>query len=372
MKKKKTFLKNPYVWLSASLLYLAAIIICGFFNVKTSPAQTVSNIVKDIFIAPKYPPLNIADYDLRLDKLAHLLPRDATNTLSLISTSTATSTVNIATSTRLWPVQAPYPLDGAIFPFKRIIAYYGNYYSKNMGVLGQYPADEMLSMLQAEVNKWNLADPGTPASPALQYIAVTAQGYKGNDGKYRSRMPSDQIDKTISLASEINGIVILDVQIGQSTLENEIPPLLKYLKMPQVNLAIDPEFAMKASQVPGAEYVGTIDAVDINYVINFLAKLVKEYDLPPKILIIHRYRENMVTNYKEIEKIPEVQVVMNMDGWGDIGGKMAIYQEYITDQPVQFAGIKLFYHNDTLASSTMMTPDEILKLTPEPIYIQYQ
>lgn len=363
MKKKKSIFKNPYTWLAASIVYLLLVIAFGFFGAKNTPSQIKQNIVKD-FAAPKYLPLNKADYDLRLDKLANLLPADATNTLSL-----ATST---ASSTSLWPVKTAYPDDGAILPFKRIIAYYGNFYSTSMGVLGQYPQDQVLSMLQAEVDKWNAADPGTPALPAIQYIAVTAQGYPGADGKYRARMPDSQIQQAIAMAAKINGIVILDVQVGQSTLEDEIPLLAKYLALPQVHLAIDPEFAMKPGQVPGAEYVGTFDAVDINYAINYLASIVKEYDLPPKILVIHRYREDMVTNSQDIETIPQVQVVMNMDGWGTPSGKTAIYDEYIKDQPVEFTGIKLFYHNDTLNGSALMTPAQVLSLTPEPIYIQYQ
>jgi gentisate 1,2-dioxygenase len=80
----------------------------------------------------------------------------------------------------------------------------------------------------------------------------------------------------------------------------------------------------------------------------------------------------MVTNASEIETPPEVQVVMNMDGWGNYGGKKAIYQEYIHDEPVEFTGVKLFYHNDTVNGSTMMTTDQVLKLLPTPVYIQYQ
>ena len=33
-----------------------------------------------------------------------------------------------------WPVKTEYPLPGAILPFKRIIAFYGNLYSKQMGI----------------------------------------------------------------------------------------------------------------------------------------------------------------------------------------------------------------------------------------------
>ena len=370
--KNKSFLTNPYFWLTISLLYLAVVIIFGFFHAKTGASESISNAVKDLFVPPKYPPLNKVDYDLRMDKLAHLLPMDATNTLSLISTSTATSTIKKATSTRLWPVQKPYPIDGAILPFKRIVAYYGNFLSKGMGVLGQYPTDQMLSMFQAEIDKWNAADPTTPVLPAIQYIAVVAEGHPGPDGKYRARMPDDQIQKAIDLAAQVNGIVILDVQVGQSTVQDEIPLLQKYLMMPQVHLALDPEFAMKPGQIPGDQYVGTMDAKDINFVIDYLAGLVKQYDLPPKVLVIHRYRQNMVTNVNEIETLPQVQVIMNMDGWGNVGGKKAIYQQYITEQPVQFTGVKLFYHNDTVNGSTMMTTDQVLKLLPTPVYIQYQ
>lgn len=362
--KKKSFMKNPYLWLMISLLFLCAIIAFGFFNIKTSSTESITNIVKDLFIPPKYPPLNKIDYDLRMNELAHI------STSTAMSTSTATST-KIASSTPIWPIKTVYPKDGAILPFKRIVAYYGNFLSKGMGVLGQYPEDQVLSMLQKEVDKWNTADPNTPVLPAIQYIAVTAQGYVG-DGKYRARMPFTQIDKALEMAAKINGIVILDVQIGQSTLEDEVPLLEKYLAMPQVHLAIDPEFAMKAGQVPGAIYVGTIDAKDINWTIDYLAGLVKQYNLPPKILVIHRYREGMVTNYKEIETIPEVQVVVNMDGWGTPSGKTAIYRQYIQNEPVQFTGIKLFYHNDTIGTNTMMTTEQILKLMPSPIYIQYQ
>src|SRR5947209_1169242 len=148
-------------------------------------------------------------------------------------------------TTGRWPVKhAPYPLPGAILPFKRIVAYYGNLYSKKMGVLGEYPKQEMLHKLMGEVKKWEKADPNLPVIPALHYIAVTAQGSPGKDGKYRYRMPLGQIDTVLNWAKEINGIVFVDVQLGFSDLQSEIPMLEKYLAMPNVHLGIDPEFAM--------------------------------------------------------------------------------------------------------------------------------
>lgn len=288
----------------------------------------------------------------------------------VIATSTASTTKPVKPP--LWPAKTVYPNAGALLPFNRIIAYYGNFLSKGMGVLGQYPEAEMLEKLRAEVKRWEAADPETPVVPAIHYIAVTAQGSAGKDGKYILRMPDSQIDLALEVAKKVNGIVFLDVQIGLSTLQKEIPLLDTYLKLPNVHLGIDPEFSMKTGIAPG-HVIGTMDAADINYVINHLAEIVKANDLPPKVLVIHRFTQDMVTNYKLIKPLPEVQIVMHMDGWGSPAKKFGTYSHVIVPEPVQFTGFKLFYRNDLKPPSTrMITPDELLNLSPRPIYIQYQ
>jgi hypothetical protein len=389
-RKNKNILKNPYLWLCLSLLYLFIVLFFSFSNfvIKGNSYYKIQQNVVQAIIAPKIPPLDKVDYDRRLSNLANMTEVvKATSSTSTILTSSVQVASSTSTSTPklyqtfwgkvkmihpFWPVKTVYPFDGAILPFKRIIAYYGNFYSKGMGVLGQYPEDEVLTKLNAEVERWNIADPETPALPAIHYIVVTAQGSKGDDGKYRARMPYDQIDKAIEMSKKVNGIVFLDVQVALSTLQIEIPLLEKYLKMPEVNLGIDPEFSMKTGARPGT-IVGTYDAEDVNFVIDYLAKIVDENHLPPKILVVHRYTQNMLTNYKLIKTVPEVQIVINMDGWGQADKKLNTYQQFIYPEPVQFTGFKLFYKNDTkVASSTIMTPQDLLKLTPRPIYIQYQ
>ncbi len=271
-----------------------------------------------------------------------------------------------------WPVKNHYPSAGAIFPFKRVVAYYGNFYSKKMGILGEYSADTMLAKLQADIAKWQAADSTTEVVPALHYIAVTAQGEPGKGAKYRLRMPFKQIDSVIRLAARINALVFLDVQVGASTVQDEIPMLATYLKMPQVHLGIDPEFSMKTGKKPGS-VIGTMDAADINYTIKYLADITRENNLPPKILVVHRFTHAMVTNYKNIKLDSSVQVVMDMDGWGAQSRKLTTYKEFISKEPVEFTGFKLFYKNDYREpKSRMMTPAEVLRLKPQPVYIQYQ
>jgi hypothetical protein len=140
--------------------------------------------------------------------------------------------------------------------------------------------------------------------------------------------------------------------------------------LPQVHLALDPEFAMHNGQKPGT-VVGTLDASDINYAANYLANIVRENNLPPKILVVHRFTQAMVTNAQNITPLPEVQIVMDMDGFGTPAEKLSTYKNFIQSQPVQFTGFKLFYVND-VAAGHLMTPDEVLKISPEPSYIQYQ
>jgi hypothetical protein len=272
-----------------------------------------------------------------------------------------------------WPVKGtPYPLGGAVLPYKRIVAFYGNLYSKRMGILGELPANQMLAKLKGEVKSWEHADPKTPVQPALHYIAVVAQGDGGKDGKYRYRMPFKQIDSVLFLAKKINALVFIDVQVALSNIQAELPLFEKYLSMPQVHFGMDPEFSMKDGSKPGKR-IGTYDAADINYVSGYLANLVKKNGLPPKILVVHRFTKKMVTNYKNIKLRPEVQVVMDMDGWGEPDLKMGTYRYFIEREPVQFTGFKLFYKNDIKkAPHHMMTPQEVLKYKPAPLYIQYQ
>ncbi|WP_320051698.1 hypothetical protein [uncultured Acetobacteroides sp.] len=272
-----------------------------------------------------------------------------------------------------WPIKNnPAPLKGAILPHKRIIAYYGNIYSKRMGILGEYPPKELWRRLNIEVKAWEEADPTTPVQPAIHYIAVVAQGIPQKDGKYRMRMPRRQIDSALAIAKMGNAIVFLDIQVGKSSVQEEVPLLEKYLKMPHVHLGIDPEFSMKTGSIPGHK-IGTMDADDVNFCSEYLAKLVKANNIPPKILVVHRFTQGMVRRYRDIKLRPEVQVVMNMDGWGEPVLKKNTYKQYVYKEPVQFAGFKLFYKNDLKkAPHRLLTPPELMKLKPKPIYIMYQ
>jgi hypothetical protein len=273
---------------------------------------------------------------------------------------------------KLWPVKMPPPLPGAILPNKRIVAFYGNPLSKKMGVLGEYPKDEMLSKLDNEVARWRKADPSHPVIPALHLIVTVAQGAPGKNGLYRLQMRDSMVNEIYSWVKAKGGLFFVDVQVGKSTLQAELPRLRPILENPDVHLAVDPEFSMAPSgRVPGSK-IGTLDAKDINWAVNFLDEIARAKNLPPKILVVHRFTRPMVTNARQIKYTPHVQVVMDMDGWGPPWLKFDSYHDYIKAEPVQFTGFKLFFHNDTKKGDALLTPAEVLRLTPRPLYIQYQ
>jgi tetrahydromethanopterin S-methyltransferase subunit G len=270
-----------------------------------------------------------------------------------------------------WYPQMPEFRDGSILPCNRIVVYYGNPSSTKMGALGQYPRADMLARLQRQADQWKQADPSTPVVPGLHLIAVVAQGDPGPSGKYRTQIRDAVVDSIHQMAKSINGILFIDVQVGTDDIRSIMPRFDEFLKRPDVHFAVDPEFYMRGGVVPGRK-IGTMYAADINWVMDHLTKIVQENNLPPKVLIIHRFTRGMVPDVENVRLRPEVQLVMHMDGWGAPWLKYDSYRDYIVRHPAQYTGWKNFYHNDTKKGDPLTTPRDLLQLWPEPLYIQYQ
>jgi hypothetical protein len=292
-----------------------------------------------------------------------------------------------------WPVKGPAPLPGSLLPEKRIVAYYGNPKSTRMGILGQIPPADMLPRLERTATEWAEADPGRAVMPALHLIVTVAQEKPGPGARYRLRHSDQLIEQVLGWAEERGWIVFLDVQVGHSTVADELPHLVKYLERPYVHLALDPEFAMKHGGIPGRR-IGTLDAADVNLASRLLADIVDRKQLPPKVLVVHRFTQRMLTNHDRIALDPRVQIVINMDGFGAPWHKEDAYKFYVVPEPVQYTGLKLFYKNDRnpgtrkpdfapscaadvyetvgCGDDGLMTPKQVLELWPQPLYIQYQ
>ena len=261
----------------------------------------------------------------------------------------------------------PGPRPG-LLPAHRIVAFYGNPLSPRMGVLGVRPVEAMLDSLEWQAQAYARADTTHPVIAALQLVATVAQPAAGSDRMYRLRTPDSIIRQLAGLAESRGMLLFLDAQIGHSTVRDEVAHLLPYLEDESVHLALDPEFAMGSGGGAPGSRIGSLDATDVNAAIDMLVELVDRLDLPPKVLVVHRFMAGMLTCPDQIRSDARVQVVIDMDGFGNPALKRDSYRWCVPrDLPV-FAGIKLFYQLD----QPLLTVREVLGLEPVPLFVLYQ
>jgi hypothetical protein len=199
-------------------------------------------------------------------------------------------------------------------------------------------------------------------------IASVAQNWPTDEGNYLLYTDADTIQSYVDFTKANNMLLILDVQVGHSTVEDEIERVREWLVEPHVHLAIDPEFVMGEGEIPG-EVIGSIDASQVEVAQQMLAEIVAEYNLPPKVLIVHRFTENMITNAENIPSVAGVQTVIDFDGHGDPANKTANYELFLVDGPAEFAGFKLFYNEDL---PPLMSPDDVVGMARPPDVVIYQ
>jgi hypothetical protein len=206
-----------------------------------------------------------------------------------------------------------------------------------------------------------------PALCTIELIASVAQGSPGADGLWLLRTPEEEIERYAQLAERQGCLLLLDIQMGYDTIENDIRAILPFLSRPYVHLAIDPEFKVKPGQVPGEHY-GSVSAAEVARAMQTLGDLVRRHNLPDKVLIVHQFRDDMLPDKAIIEPMPNVDLVIMMDGWGGPEAKVANYSYFVGEQLIQFGGIKLFYRQD----DPLLTPEEVVDLEPAPLVVIYQ
>lgn len=252
-------------------------------------------------------------------------------------------------------------------PADRLVIYYGNPFSSAMGPIGAYSDDELLARLRQQAQAYADLDPEHPVIPAFDYVTPVAQASPMADGTWRARMPDDSIEHYRNLANTNHMLFFMDMQIAHSTIQSEVNNIWSFLEQPGVDLALDPEFDMPPGTTPGVEF-GHMTAAEINWVINKLSNLVLTQHLPPKILIIHQFRESMLPDWQNIRIQPGVEVVTCVDGFGAPQAKIGDYRIFDKQQLIQYPGFKLFYRWD----QPLMSPSDVLKMDPQPLMVMYQ
>ncbi len=279
----------------------------------------------------------------------------------------ATASTPTAPKLRIKDPAKPDDPNGGLLPKYRILTYYGFPGNEYMGILGEYDPDQLLAKLQDEAKVYEDADPSRPVKIGFEVIASVAQKDPQEDGSYVADASTELLDKYAKFAEEHGILLFFDVQIGRRTVQDEVKGLEPWLDKPYVHLALDPEFMMRPGEIPGEE-IGQIDASDITWTQNYLAKLSKDKGIPPKVLVVHQFHYTMIENKDKLAPVDGVQLVIDSDGWGTPDQKRDTYNVVNTQQPIQYDGIKLFYRQDV----PMMTPADVVKLDPVPDVVIYQ
>jgi len=260
------------------------------------------------------------------------------------------------------------PPPKSVFETHQILAYYGNPLSVTMGILGEYQGEELVRRVKAQAAKYQELNPERTVIPALHLVYAVAQANPGADGTYIIHMSDEMVEGLIELTRANGMLFFLDLQNGRADPVEEAKKVQHWLQNEHVHLAVDPEFTLRAGENPRDD-IGEIDGAVINQIQDLLQQTALDARIGNKILIVHQFRPDMIENKALIAKDRDrVDVVINMDGWGQPVGKLSKYQAHITNEPVEYAGIKLFYRWD----KPMLTEAEVQALTPRPNYVQYQ
>ena len=245
----------------------------------------------------------------------------------------------------------------------QILSYYGNPYTADMGILGELPPEELVARLKEHATLYDSLNGPRGVRPALHLVYATAQSEPYPEGLYLLYLDDATLQEYIDLACDNGMLIFLDLQIGRSDAETEVTKILPYLELPHVHVALDPEFAMPAGEVPG-ESIGSLDATDVNAAQALLDDFLAERELPDKILIVHQFTEGMLTRPELLGEYERVKLVIDMDGFGPSEIKRVKYGWFAA--PASHSGIKLFFRLDT----DPMSEADVLELEPDVIIYQ--
>jgi hypothetical protein len=255
-----------------------------------------------------------------------------------------------------------------LFPAYELVGFCGTPGAPALGELdGNLPAKA--KKLEVYVAKYAGA---RPTLPVFELIAVVVQAGPGADGKYRRRVDDSVVDDYLRLARQHQGLLLLNIQPGQSDFLTEVKHYEKYLLQPDVGVALDPEWAMKPKQVPG-KYFGQTTGATLNEVAAYLSSLIAQAHLPEKAFVFHQVNGAVVKDEAALKPTPGVVMIKSVDGLGPKHAKIETYDYLMRHLTAGVhPGFKLFFDEDQRNGGTLMAPSEVLALLPQPEYVMYE
>ncbi len=249
-----------------------------------------------------------------------------------------------------------------------VVGYYGNPNSTRMGILGEHSIERLAELLDERAQEFIGVNGDRGVKRAFHLIFGTVWP-DANIG----RLSRDLIMDYITFARENDMIVILDHQIGRFSVEQSIREMLPYLIEGPVHLAIDPEWRTSR---PGEE-IGWVYAREVNNIQQIIQDYLVEHGIfERRMLIVHQFHPKMIQNRDDVQShFPLVDLVLNADGFGPPALKIASWSHNAGAENIPLQGFKLFYPKAWKSVGfdfPLMTPEEVMALKPQPVYINYQ
>jgi hypothetical protein len=264
------------------------------------------------------------------------------------------------------PQPAQLPRGGRrIFPDRRVVAFYGAPQSARLGTLGIGTPAQAATRLRHVARAY--AKKTRPVLPAFELIVTIAAAHPGDDGLYRLHQPDAVIARYLRAARRAKALLLLDIQPGRGDFLSEAQRLERWLREPDVGIALDPEWHVGPTEIPG-QTIGSVTAPEINDVAAFVSAIVRRYDLPEKLFVVHQFTAGMIKDKAAVLQPPGLAVTMNVDGFGDRANKIAKYDGFTSEVARFNDGFKLFYDEDT----NLMSPRQVLALGPPPDLVVYE
>ena len=206
------------------------------------------------------------------------------------------------------------------FPGRRMIALYGTPGTAALGSLGEQDLDASVARVKDLVAQYQ-PHSDLPVVPAFEIITTVAAGQAGADGDYSNEVDIAKIRPYVDAAKAAGIYVMLDLQPGRTDFLTQAKLYEELLAEPHVGLALDPEWRLQPGQVHRVQ-IGSVNVDEINQVGDWLAGLVRERNLPQKVLMLHQFRTSMIVGRERLNTAhDELALMVHADGFGTQGMK---------------------------------------------------
>jgi hypothetical protein len=255
-----------------------------------------------------------------------------------------------------------------LFPAHLLVALYGNPTTPALGALGQQGLQASIVRARRVAAAYRSLTHAR-VIPAFEIIATVAEAHPGQDGTYSYKSSVASLRPWVRRARAAGFYVILDLQPGRANLLAQARDYQSLLELPDVGLALDPEWKLAPGQLP-LKHIGSVSIAEVNSVIRWLGGLTARYRLPQKLVVLHQFRLSMIRNENKLDtRHDDLAILIHMDGQGTPGDKQQTWEAITRAAPAGvFFGWKNFYVKD----HPMMSPRRTIMRTPRLSMISYQ